>query len=94
MPADGRYRAEFTVAVGDNGPADRAAMHLDVFANAPQAMLLAERSVARPLAGECSFALDFDAQRGQRLEFRVYWHGNHDVTVRRVSLEPLFEQEA
>jgi hypothetical protein len=36
--------------------------------------------------GRISHQLDFRAQRGQRLRFRLYWHGYCDLAADRIRL--------
>ena len=88
IPETGRYRATFEFESTAGGTSGGPVISLDVFANQPEERVLAERPLDSLPPGGQAIALDFTARHGQRIEFRVYWHGSHGIVLRRVRCEP------
>jgi len=90
---DGRYRATFELSIDPYEFAEDPLVVLDIYENLQTKSILAERQINRAdLSGKPNaFSVEFSAEEGQRLEFRVFWAEQCFLTATGVGLEQIHD---
>ena len=88
---NGWYRVFFEGNIEPYPSADDPLIIFDVFENLQNNTVIAERKIATSdvCLKRFSFHLDFWAEEGDRVEFRVYWHERSYLIISGVVLEQL-----
>jgi glycosyltransferase involved in cell wall biosynthesis len=88
VPENGRYKARFDIAIKAYSFAKDPLVVLDVYENLRLKGVLAERQISTDglTGGWRSYNVEFSAEEGQRLEFRVYWAGECFLIVSGILL--------
>ena len=94
IPVTGVYRVTFAIELADSTEG-RKDLLFDVYENWQRKVVLAQNqpSDVHPRSPTCQTAhLDFMADKGFRVEFRIFWHGRTRIRVMGVYLERLAER--
>lgn len=87
--SSGRYRVSFDLSIRACSFARGPLVVLDVYENSRHGASLAEWPVSMEEArqGRCGYPVEFAAEQGQRVEFRVYWREQCELSIHGVVLE-------
>jgi hypothetical protein len=80
----GTYRVTFAMEQQEDDPDDAV---FDVYENRRTGKVLAEAPAYASKLGPSRLLLEFFAERGYRVEFRVYWRGRSRLRIQEVLLE-------
>lgn len=87
----GLYRVTFEMSIIPYGFAEEPVVVLDVYENLRTKVILAERQITLEALAVMprSFSVDFPAEEGQRVEFRVYWAEQCHLAMTGITLASL-----